>query len=305
LEKAEFEGKEIKTNVQYTITPMIYEQINIIETLLTNVEMVSFHLTSKKSNTAISHVPPSHHSSYSTTSENYLLDNDNAGRRRTPSSTASSSPHLIGGGGENGRDLIDFNRNDSNNGHLEGSGGTINTSSHLKKALPLQAQGLSAISEALNMIESLRLDLEKMQMGIQLLTLSVTKLTDIVTTQPGCCTTILEMLSLTSFIPSGGGSSTLNPSSFHSTTSLSRIGINRNLSGNYNTHTNNILHSAAQLSKSDSNEHGESGKIANKKPFGSFGVGGSQYRKKGYENISTSSGRNNVFSIEGVDEYDD
>jgi hypothetical protein len=322
LEKAETEGKEIKTNVQYTLVPMINDQIGLIETLLTHIEMVAFHLTSsKKGNTAIqSHLPlHSHHSTAST--EAFLST--------TPGSGFAS--RLRGGstGEINFKDLIDFQS--SNNGninnntpfrqqlqqeYLQQQGGissqnnSIHNPNTSNSALAGKAAGLSSITEALNLIESLRMDVEKMQMGIQLLTLSVTKLMDIVTTQPVCCAGLFDFLGVT---PPASLLATINPSQQYSTHSVTdpshRVRINREIAGSYTTSTNNILHQ--QQEKSIQNSHSgdeflnpqDGGKpplmTTSKKNSFNF-MATSQNRKKGYENLGSKN-----FTIEGVDDYDD
>lgn len=177
----------------------------------------------------------------------------------------------------NAKDLIDFEHEKSNH--------SASSISHHVRTTSNAAAGLSAITEALNVVESLRLDLEKLQMGVQLLTLSVTKLTDIVTTQPGCCGGIFEMFT-------GASNSGLQTPSNHY-----RVNINRNVSGNYTTSTNNILHSAIQ--RSSSNEGPDTPTHTQTKKAFNF-IANTKNRKQGYENIG---GKN--FTIEGVDDYDD
>ena len=243
--------------------------------------MVAFHLTSKKNNTAISHVMPSNHSTYSTGSEGYFLGGSNATSRGRESSGHSGG----------GRDLIDFETERSNDASTAAAGMVFHARSSASSSFPAAAAGLTAISEALNTVESLRMDLEKMQMGIQLLTLSVTKLTDIVTTEPAFCGGIFEM-----FL--GGSSQGNGP--MHSPSSHYRVTINRNISGNYTTGTNNILHSSSAVHKTNSNDSQTDAHSTNMKKSSFNFIANSKNRKQGYENLG-----GNHFTIEGVDEYDD
>jgi hypothetical protein len=277
---------------------MINEQIALVETLLTNVEMVAFALTSnKRGNNALAHLPAnSHHSVASTASSEAFLSA--AGRE--------------GNAGDISRDLIDFER-EENNGRdhrlqsftpfqANGSSSTGANNNNNK------ASGLSAITEALNTVESLRMDIEKMQMGIQLLTLSVTKLMDIVQTQPTCCSSVLEFFALGHLVSPGNGvGSSYSTHSNLSSHSNYRVQINRNIAGNYTTTTNNILHQQQQRALSSSGDalddrgsaSGGAGNTVKKSSF-NFSAGGGQHRKKGYENLASKN-----FTIEGMDDYED
>lgn len=144
---------------------MSMSQINSIESLVRNVEQVAFLLTSPRSRAKAAALSlPSH----SITSSVH--------------STSSSTPLTvnISGGGlgfrKHSQDLIEFDSAHS----------SVSASAQLQRATALTSSsssgggGLQTITEALSMLDGLRADLDRAQMGLTLLSLSVTKLIDIV-----------------------------------------------------------------------------------------------------------------------------
>lgn len=130
----------MKSTVQYGLTPIVFEQITSIETLVRNVEQVAYLLTSpNNAHKKAAAMSPTAHSAHS---------------------AHSSTPLHSSGKG----DFIDFD-----------AGAQLPTS----KQVPA-LNGLNAISEALQLVEGLKHDLDRQQMGLTLLALSVSKLQDIV-----------------------------------------------------------------------------------------------------------------------------
>ena len=201
---------------------MVQDQVHSIESLVTNIELIAYQLTTVSGSPFFS---------------------SSSGQRPTPvfqqhsplstSSTHSHSPFVSnngergGGNGGAGRDLIDFesahNPNQSNVRNNTNHGNGSN------KCTPL--------TEALVVIHTLQHDIQGLQMGITMLTLSVQKLFDIVVTNPtpGCCTSTFMWLGLAGSNPSLEGTST------HST-----LSINRNVSGTY-TSTSSTSNSSSYV----------------------------------------------------------
>lgn len=184
--------------MQYNLTPLVLEQVTLLENLVANIEMISFHMTSKKSNTALTNG--------STLSPRHSADpkdsgsNNNKNRVNAFSNAASKN----GGGGadatKNPMNLLEMDPES----HIPGR--PLNR--------PASTNNMNGISEALVQVETLRIDLERVQMGITLLTLSVEKLKDIVadkSNSSGCCGSgggIFEFLLMGSSGPSSAGSYT-------------------------------------------------------------------------------------------------
>jgi hypothetical protein len=160
-------------------------------------------------------------------------------------------------------DLIDF-ENDA-------SRSTVNSETRLARLqhnANSKAAGLNSITEALNLIEQLRQDIEKMQMGISLLSLSVTKLMEIVSYQPSFCNSLMDMLSL-------------SPSAAQTNMSQHSFSHHGRGSGSYTA--TNALHGSGSGSN-----HGTQSS--------------NQTRRNGYSQVNT--GRSSHFSIGGIDDED-
>lgn len=151
LERAQADGEEIKSTVQYGLTPIVYEQIAMLEALVTNIEMVAFHMTSKDRHTAL---------------------------------TAPVGPSTNPMNGSSGTSRT-------------GRQGSVDMMEPGGKASHRSSSNINSISDALVQVESLRLDLDRVMMGLTLMTLSVEKLVDIVTAPPpSLCGGIFDVLLL-------------------------------------------------------------------------------------------------------------
>lgn len=183
--------------MQYNLTPLVLEQVSLLENLVANVEMISFHMTSKKSNTALTNgasLSPRHSAD----------PKDPKGKNRVNAFSNAASKNggssSSGGDTKNPLNLLEMDPES----HIPGR--PLNR--------PASTNSMTGISDALVQVETLRIDLERVQMGITLLTLSVEKLKDIVADKQssGCCGGggIFEFLLMGANGPSSTGSYTSN-----------------------------------------------------------------------------------------------
>lgn len=175
LERAQSDGAEIKSTVLYTVVPSLQEQIGSVEALVTAVEKVAYSLTSK---VAVG------------SSGAMVVSAPLTPPSQTRYSHRGSSAGQTGGGGElidlsQGQPLSSSYYNNSSN-HNNNNQSQTHTSGNNSKA----TVSLDAIAEAVVLVDGLKSDMERLQMGITLMTLSVRKLVDIVQ-MPGqsswCC----------------------------------------------------------------------------------------------------------------------
>lgn len=142
------------TSLQFNFCLQI--QISSLESLVKDIEIIAFHLSTKKK-TPLPHSSTS--SRVSVDSSTYLKD---------------SSP----------RNLIDFDHSNSS-GHINAL--HINNENGENRNKSNSNKSLNSISDAAVQIEGLRIELERVQMGLTLMRLSIEKLMDIISIEPSCC----------------------------------------------------------------------------------------------------------------------
>ena len=170
---------------------MVLEQVSLLESLVANVEMISFHMTSKKSNTALTNG--------STLSPRNSSD-PTTGSGKNRINAFSNAANKSGGGEAGTKNPMNLLELDPES-HIPGR--PLNR--------PASTNSMTGITDALVQVETLRIDLERVQMGITLLTLSVEKLKDIVAdkSSSGCCGGgLFEFLLMGANGPSSTGSYT-------------------------------------------------------------------------------------------------
>ncbi|KAJ1444129.1 hypothetical protein B484DRAFT_414176, partial [Ochromonadaceae sp. CCMP2298] len=161
LERAQAEGEDLRTSV-YVLHPMVEQQAVQLEQLVSDIEKVSFHLTSQKADTAL------------TRKHQKDSDTDTSGS----GTGIDISPYKPNG---NGKDV----GNPLNMGNAKGGEEEWNAEGSGK--LGTGRHDFHSISDALVQVDCLRVQLERVQMGLMFMGLSVDKLIDIVTFQPRTC----------------------------------------------------------------------------------------------------------------------
>ena len=237
---------------------------------------------------------------------------------RIPQSSSSSGTHSpmrgSGGGG-----VIDFDGNTNNSG-----GDLLGTPYRSNRSNGDGNSGggkLSSIADAVNLIESLRNDIDRIQTGLMLITMSVNKLMDIVhsnAANSSCCSqpfyyieSVFGLSSSSNTITNGSSSMNgVNDNSTHSSTN-STVSINRNVSGSY-TITNTSL-SRGSNARRNTNTNNKGNRITMPTPpslqqlfgggSGSMTSGGS----KGYDRLEHRSTHSNhdLFTIGDDDEEEE
>jgi len=169
-------------------------------------------------------------------------------------------------------------------------------------------------------VESLRADLERVQMGLALMGLSVQKLVDIVSAPPGCCS-LLDFL-----LPVSTGMCTVRVHLFDSITSY-RTSSTHFLCTTCSTGGGHELHVGARTAKLKPGPVQPIRKLSISQVAGnkvttstvlnhhnSLSGGGSklqeifhhrQIKSKGYDNVATSASSSMMFSIEGTEDDDE
>ena len=238
-----------------------------------DIEKVAFHLTSRKSTTALT--ASSTHSSASISSMTHLTSfNHNSHSNSSQMGTANPlSATRLGNGGAGGTperhtakrvpstNLMEFTPQRTDSGDPEGA-----RSKH----------DFNSITDALLQVESLRQELERVQMGLMLMAFSVEKLMDIVTVEPACCPNIFDF-----FVPRAQQS------------------IGRDSTGLYSATESSTGSKAAGAGTRDSRLSRIAAAGARANPFKDRGI-----KKAGYKNIGAAGGPA-MFSIESHDDEDD
>lgn len=147
-----------------------------------DIEKVSFHLTSGKETTAL------------TASTNSRGGHSSLALRQETANplNARNAPGTPDKGSKTSRNLIEFTPQgfpkvpSQDVDGLSGHG--------VEEVVPRSKHDFNSITDALVQVEALRQELERVQMGLALMTFSVEKLMDIVTAEPVCCAGFFDFL---------------------------------------------------------------------------------------------------------------
>ena len=189
------------------LAPIVAEQVYRLESLVRDIEKVSFHLTSSKHTTALT--ASSHHSSLSSHHAPPVSTKNDTSNPLGAAHGSSGSNDSYGGGYNSGsgvqpsrnktpskrsnsiRNLIEFTPGVAR--QLDNGNGTV-VGESIEETPARSKNDFTSITDALVQIEALRQELERVQMGLTLMCFSVEKLMDIVTTEPACCPSIFDFL---------------------------------------------------------------------------------------------------------------
>lgn len=144
------------------------------------------------------------------------------------------------------------NSDASNNNNRNNNNGAMNITKFSSNSK------LNSISDAMQQIESLKFELERAQMGLHLMQLSVNKLVDIIATPANCCTSMFDIITMQTTI----------------------AGASEHFSFSSSTPSN--IRSSSHSNIGDNNGIGRSGSPSTK-----FTLTGNKGLKMGYENVST------------------
>lgn len=188
------------------------DQISSIETAVTNIELVAHHLTSKDAKNG------------GGSGGNPCLPLPSSATAASAAGAHNSSVSHSGGGGGGGGKVTLGERRASAGGGKSGGGfgaggsaiaagkkagggrnGSANTSAGSGGASSGGGGSVMSITDAVVQVEVLKEELERARVGLMLLSLSIEKLMDIVTTEPpGFCPSIFEIFT-GGAITGGGG----------------------------------------------------------------------------------------------------
>ena len=167
LERAHKDGEEIKTYLHYSLAPMVFEQINSMEALLSTVE---HSFTQLSSNRFIK---------LKIQANDALSKRFKKVERVKKADSADSADYL-------------YNKHSNN---------PINTTNNFgKRHMKSNANSIPAIRDAMEQAENIRNELERVQAGIILLGQSLEKLVEVINVETKCCGGVFGLL--TSNLPS-------------------------------------------------------------------------------------------------------
>ena len=197
LERAQKEGAEMKQFIQYSLAPLVFEQVSALEMLLSAVEYSSSQLSAKRMiqlhNTATDFLA------------RRLGDGD---ARRHADGLAGASDHSstalgplalrVGDGSNDSQE--DLKGSFPGGGTLGGTlGGTVASGETGKQFSHPRSAGAppSPFTEALEQAEVLRRELTKVHAGLALLSGSVERLGDVINVDTRCCGGMFQLFSST------------------------------------------------------------------------------------------------------------
>lgn len=180
---------------------------------------------------------------------------------------------------------------------------------------PRAKNDFNSITDALVQVESLRMELERVQMGLTLMGLSVDKLIDIISTPPPCCPSFFDFMlpNKAMIVQAAGGHErhagvhTANIKMI-SSSSIGNTTRNMKLTNDLNNNNNSHNRTSSQL-KNTNQSLTTSSSVASAVSISSSGTAKLQeifhtrkIKKDGYKNIGANT---SLFSIDGHDEDDD
>ena len=177
LENVQKESEMLKSLLQDSITPMVYDQVSNLENLLMNIERASNQLSNKRM------------VKLQTKANDFVLKRFRKSTRKTMSINTNNN----GEDSTNTNNANNFNNNNNSISPMKGLG-------FKKNGLSSQQQSVGALTDAIEQAESLRYEIDRVKAGITLVNQSMDKLTDIVHVDTRCCGGICDALSSLPFI---------------------------------------------------------------------------------------------------------
>jgi len=190
LEKAQAEGEELKQFLQYSLSPLVFEQITGLEQVLMSLENANTQLSSKRSVRIQTRANDFFSRKFRKSTRNFSTEGDALPSLGVPEgggsvdlteegkSSPTSSSASVANAFRSSSSTSRTQHRPLNIGIGRGGGGTR----------PSNMTGQSSsIGDALQQAESLRRELERMQAGITILTQAMDRLMEVVRVDTRCC----------------------------------------------------------------------------------------------------------------------
>ena len=186
LERAQTEGEELRQFLQYSLSPIVFDQISGIEALLTNLEATSSQLASKRS-VRLQTQASDFMGRRLRSEKNGIHGDHDLVDGNDPNSLSSS-----GSSNTSNSSMVSLAGNSRNLGGSKGSNG--NNGSGNGRYVGGSAASLASLGEAMTQAETLRRELERAQAGVMLLGQAMERLTDVVRQDSRCCGGLTDIM---------------------------------------------------------------------------------------------------------------